>query len=148
MESGFASVWNRVTGSAPPEDAAIRLRRWIRDEAQGVRAYEALLRMVAVKTAHETIRQILSDERMHLKRLQTMYYLHTGDICLPEVSEEPKPNSLLQGLRSQYARELSQAESLGRAGSGGSDLEALFSELAEDKRKIAARLRGLVERLL
>ena len=148
MESGFASVWNRVTGSTPPEDATIRLRRWIKDEAQGVRTYEALLRMSAVKPVHETIRQVLSDERMHLKRLQTMYYLHTGDICLPEVSEEPKPNSLLQGLRSQYARELSQAESLGRAGSGGSDLEALFAELGEDKRQIAARLRGLAERLL
>ena len=148
MESGFASVWNRVTGSCPAEDEQTKLRRWIRDEAENIRAYEALLRGTQPKPANTMLRQVLNEKRRRLKRLQTMFFLRTGDIYVFTLPEEAKPPSFLQGLRHQYAEELAQAESFRQASSAGSDLGEVCALLAEENRAAAARLRSLAERLL
>ena len=148
MESGFASVWNRVTGACPAEDEQTKLRRWIRDEAESIRAYEALLRMGLPKQVDTMLRQILSEKRRRLKRLQTMFFLRTGDILVFRLPEEAKPQSFLQSLRKQYAEELAQAESFRQAATAGSDLGEVCALLAESNRAAAARLRSLAERLL
>ncbi len=148
MESGFASVWNRVTGACPAEDEQTKLRRWIRDEAGSIRAYEALLRTGLPKPVNTMLRQILWEKRRRLKRLQTMHFLRTGDTLVFTLPEETKPPSFLRGLRNQYAEELAQAESFRQASSAGSDLGEVCQELAEENRAAAARLRSLAERLL
>jgi hypothetical protein len=148
MESGFAAVWERVTGDLPAKDEQAKLRRWIEDEAHSIRAYEALLRTGLPRAAQETLRQILSEKRIRLKRLQTVVFLRTGDIHVVSLPEEPKPPTLLRSLRSRYAAELAQAESFRRAVSGGSDLREICAELAEGNRLTAERLRSLAERLL
>ena len=148
MESGFASVWSRVTGACPAEDEQTKLRRWILDEAQSIRAYEALLLTGLPKPVSTVLRQIRSEKRRRLKRLQTMYFLRTGDTFAISLPEGAKPLSFLKGLRNQYVEELAQAESFRHAASAGSDLSEVCLELAEENRNTAARLRSLAERLL
>ena len=148
MESGFTSVWNRVTGACPAEDEQTKLRRWIRDEAQSIRAYEALLRAALPKPANTMLRQVLSGKKRRLKRLQTMYFLRTGDTFAVSLPQEGKPLSFLHGLRDQYAVELTQAECYRQAASAGGDLSEVCALLAEENRNTAAGLRSLAERLL
>ena len=61
MEADFASVWSRVTGLNPAENELTMLQRWIRDETESARSYEALLRLRLPGPAAETLRALLRE---------------------------------------------------------------------------------------
>ena len=148
MEADFASVWSRVTGERPTEDAQAKLRRWIQDESEAVWAYRCMLRAKVPSQARETIAVLLKEENRELRRLQTLYYLRTGDILDPAPPQERKKQPLLSALRERYAAVLMQAESYRQASALPNDLQALCGELASEKDGQALLLRQLTACLL
>ena len=148
MEADFASVWSRVTGERPTEDAQTKLRRWIQDESEAIYVYRCMLRGRVPSQARETLAVLLKEENRELRRLQTLYYLHTGDILVPAPPKERKKQSLLSALRERYAVVLMQAESYRQASALPHDLQALCGELASEKDGQALLLRQLTARLL
>jgi rubrerythrin len=148
MESDFAAVWGRVTGEIPAENELSRLRRWIRDEAEECSAYEELLHASLPSAIRETLRGILREERRHLKQLQTLYYLRTGDSAVPAHAGNGKRMPFLQAMRERYAAELSQSESYGKAAAEKKDLAALCLQLSAEEEMHALQLRRIMERLL
>ena len=148
MEADFASVWSRVTGERPTEDAQTKLRRWIQDESEAIYVYRCMLRGRVPSQAHETLAVLLKEENRELRRLQTLYYLRTGDILVPLSPQERKKQPLLSALRERYAVVLMQAESYRQASALPHDLQALCGELASEKDGQALLLRQLTARLL
>lgn len=148
MEGDFASVWSRVTGERPTEDAQTKLRRWIQDESEAIYVYRCMLRGRVPSQARETLAVLLKEENRELRRLQTLYYLRTGDILVPVPPQERKKQPLLSALRERYAVVLMQAESYRQASALPHDLQALCGELASEKDGQALLLRQLTARLL
>lgn len=148
MEADFASVWSRVTGERPTEDAQTKLRRWIQDESEAIYVYRCMLRGRVPSQARETLAVLLKEENRELRRLQTLYYLHTGDILVPAPPQERKNQPLLSALRERYAAVLMQAESYRQVSALPHDLQALCGELASEKDGQALLLRQLTARLL
>ncbi len=144
MDSSFAAVWSRVTGVPPGEDELTVLRRWLRDEAEGIRAYEALLRSRLPAPAERTLRSLLQTERRHFRQLQVLYYLRTGDNWTPP-PPAPQPRwPWMKALRERYAAAIAQEESYRRfTASEKRDLAALSAELAKEEEAQAALLRKL-----
>ena len=148
MDSGFTAVWSRVTGVPPGEDELTALRRWLRDEAEGIRAYEALLRGRFPTAAERTLRALLQTERRHFCRLQVLYYLRTGDNWTPPPPGPQQGRSWMKALRERYAAAIAQEESYRRfAASEKRDLAALCAALAKEEEAQAALLRKLISRL-
>ncbi len=148
MDADFASVWSRVTGGRPAEDELTKLRRWLRDEAEGIRSYETMLRYRLPPHARETLGTLLKTERRHLRQLRTLYYLRTGDSWLPPKPEEQEQPPLMKSLRERYAAVLAQEESYRQAASERRDTAALCESLAGEEAANAAQLRELTRRLL
>ncbi len=148
MEAGFASVWNRVTGTNTAENELAKLQRWIRDEAEGARSYETLLHGRLPAPAAETLRGILRQQRRQLRQLQTLYYLRTGDTLAVSLPERREMQPWMKALRERYDAALTQAEGYRQAASERRDTAALCAMLAEEKEGQAIRLRQLAERLL
>ncbi len=148
MEADFASVWSRVTGLDPAEDELTMLRRWIRDETETMRSYEGLLRSRLPNMAAETLRSLLREQRGLLRRLQTLYYLRTGDALIVPQTETQKKQPLMKALRESYEAALTQAEGYRRATTVRRDTAELCIKLAEAKDAQADGLYRLTERLL
>ena len=148
MEADFASVWNRVTGTNTAENELATLQRWIRDEAEGVRSYEALLHGKPPAPAVETLWAFLRQQRRQLRQLQTLYYLRTGDTFAVSLPERREMQPWMKALRERYEAALTQAEGYRQAASKRRDTAALCAMLAEEKDGQASRLRQLAERLL
>ena len=148
MEADFASVWSRVTGLNPAENELTMLQRWIRDETESARSYEALLRLRLPGPAAETLRALLREQRRLLLRLETLYYLRTGDTLLVSPTEAQKKQPLMKALRERYEAALNQADSYRRARAERRDAAELCAKLAEAKDAQADALRRLTARLL
>ena len=107
-----------------------------------------MLRARVPSQARETIAVLLKEENRELRRLQTLYYLRTGDILVAVPPQERKKQPLLSALRERYAAVLMQAESYRQASALSHDLQALCGELASEKEGQALLLRQLTARLL
>ena len=148
MGSDFASVWSRVTGMRPAEDELTKLRRWMGDETEELRAYEMILRSSLPNQVRETLSSILRDKRRHMKELQTLYYLRTGDVWnLPKPGDRRK-QPLMKALRERYAAAISLAVSYRDCAAEQRDLASLCAALAQDEDTLAMKLRSLIKRLL
>ena len=148
METDFAEVWGRVTGGRPAEDELTRLRRWIRDEWEGIAADEALLSQRVPPQVRKTLSVLLSQEKRRLRKLQAVYYLRTGDVCIPPKTARQAASPLMKTLRERYSALLTQADGYRNFPEEPRDLAGLCAELAAEKEAHAFRLRQLVESLL
>ncbi len=148
MEADFASVWSRVTGTRPSEDELTKLRRWIRDEWEGIAADEALLKQRIPAPVRMALRALLQQEKHQLRKLQALYYLRTGDVCVPPKTNRQTPVPLMKALRERYAAILTQADDYRQSPEGTRDLARLSAGLAAEKEAHALRLRQIVESLL
>ena len=152
---GFAAVWQRV--SSPPElmtvperprDPAAELRSFLTQEAQRT-AYYAAAAALAEPRRREQLRALSGDCRQALKKLQTEYFLLTG-----EQQTSPMPRLQNDGclgfLRRSYLSEQAGARDYAAAAACTEEtqLRGLYAELAE---RCAARresVRALVRGLL
>ena len=102
------SVWQRVQGreTAALEAAAeesVKLEQLIESEAEGEYRYRMIARAAEGHCA-AALREMSADCRQNLKRLQTEYFMETGDTF----AVQPAPlehDGLLGYLRREYLRE-------------------------------------------
>ena len=149
--SGFDAVWQRVQGRQPPEEAprnAPGMAELIRGEAEGARYYTALARLCTGRSA-DAFAAMAAECRRSLKRLQTEFFLETGDTCA--VGRESLPcDGALGYLRRAYLREGRAAQDYLRASASaeGEALRLLYGELSRLCTRRREKLFGLAEQML
>ena len=149
----FSRVWSRVEGNAPPPPppraAPEDLAALIRKETAALRAYQAM----AGKTRGNSTAvwaRLAAGSRKLIRRLQTEYYLRSGDSC-PVPREAARKSETWEEL--YYSRawldagqaERAYLEAAGRTEDAG--LLAVFAEAAERKRRQREELRALCRQL-
>lgn len=147
----FSRVWPRVGGGAPPspppQAAPEELAALIREETAAQRSYLGLAGKTEGSAAAAWAR-LAAGSRKLLRRLQTEYYLRSGNSCpVPrgpardgEAWAEPH-RAWLDAERAERA----YLEAAGRAEDAG--LLAVFAEGAEQKRRQREELRALCGQL-
>ena len=152
----FEKVWPRVTGredappSAPPKKSvADALAEMIGAETAAEQRYLCMAQRVGGTNA-ETLRRLAAGSRGLTKKLQTEYYLLTGDSRPVPARPREKCRALGETLRLAWSS-AGSAEGAYRAAIGQSDddtLRELFREAAELTRNQRKVLRDLAGRLM
>lgn len=152
----FRSVWQRVAvpsqppeteqtlppvSPSPGEGEQARLRLFLERETELLSLYRALSR----RTGNSAAGRLFSDTQKHLRRLQTEYFLLTGDTLAPPPGQKP-PAGVLPLLRRAYLSEGELAEQYEAAGTG--PLRELYLARAEATRSRRETLRGMIARAL
>lgn len=152
---GFAAVWQRVNTPAEPvllpptkPDGTALLRRFLSEEAGRAADYAAIAGLTAGRGA-ETLRSLATDCRQCRKRLETAYFLLSGEALLPELSRLP-PDGFLGYLRRAYLNELAAERQYAAAAeeTRPGELHSLFEELTGHCARRRERVRGLVQGIL
>ena len=151
-------VWPRVAGkdmpappegTAPKEGAAEILAEMIGDEAAAERRCLCMAQGALGANA-SALRRLAAESRGLTKKLQTEYYLRTGDSRPVPRHAQEACRPLGEALRLAWSS-AGRAEGAYRAAAGRTDddsLRELFLEAAERKRNQRALLRGLAGRLM
>lgn len=149
--SGFAPVWQRVTGAASPQKApsergeAVNLRRFIRRESQAAacdrRLYGAF-RGAGFLGAHA------KNAEMRARRLAAELFILTGERTTIRDACPPVRDKLI-ALKNAMERDAAAAEEYRRQISQTSDpqLRALYRSYADERNAAAARKRALIQRM-
>ena len=156
----FAGVWNRVMpvnsdmpGQNAPQKAETndeaQLRAFINDEAADCRYYTALACRSASGQARRLFSQLASEENAHMRKLQTSYFILTGDTHCPPL-DCPYIPSFLDALRTRYIGETKgAAEYLAAAERAGQErLSDLYRSLAENEKRHADSIAALIEQMM
>lgn len=154
----FEKVWPRVTGretpappegTAPKEYAAEELAEMIGAETAAERRYLCMAQRAMGENA-DTLRRLAAGSRGLVKKLQTEFYLRTGDSRpVPRRAREkcrPLSETLRLAWLSAESAERAYRAAIGRADDPG--LRELFREAAELKQSQRALLRDLAGRLM
>jgi len=151
----MSEVWSRVT--ATPEIGAVcsidqsnepaKICGFISKAQRLSFFYEALARKSRVKCAQ--FRRLASEERRNVRRLQTAYFILTGDTCTVGESNV-EVNSLLDALRKAYIEENANADAYRKAEieSKTGSVAELFSTLADRETDHAIKLRDMIAELM
>ena len=126
-----------------------RLEEMIDAEMEDWRTYQGLARR-AGGSAARALGSLAAEERRHVKRLATAYFLITGQRYQGRGQGGGRPAvDLMLGLREQYIREQRGAAAYQSAAEEASDpcLRQLFGELAEEESLHAQAIRGLLEQM-
>ena len=168
----FREVWKRVTESpddsepitlpqkkTEPEPAAAvavkpelprYLEELMNDEASDESAYRVLANNMNSRQAAAALRSLSADEAMHLRRLQALYYLLTGDTYTP-MHEYPRcrQRATLSALRDRYWAESEGSRAYAEAAKTYSDTAArpVFASFSQDEARHARTIESLIERL-
>jgi rubrerythrin len=152
--NNFDRVWMRVSEYASdpdysthetPSNDAETLRSFIEGESKDLAFYMDLAGKCRTP-GRTVINEIASDERRHLKKLQTEYFLLTGDSSVPRRSC-PYTDGILSALRRAYIHETEgYSQYIKAAGETKIPrLEALYTELAADEKRHSEKIRKLIE---
>ena len=161
--AAFDAVWQRVSGaspappspkkrvppSRPPNEDAARLRMLLEESVSAESAYRALIGRTSLRWLRELCAKLRQAENLRRRKLQSAYFLLTGDtLPLRESPAEQAP--VLEMLRGRiFAEDASAAACHEAAQSTGSmELSRLFHELSESEAGHAELLRNAVRRLL
>lgn len=149
-------VWDRIQGeqSSPCEpsegnrDPAL-LRSLIEEESYDASFYTLLAIKTRGRPIQRTLLSLKRDGERCLKRLQTEYFLLTGDTLAPR-ERKPSAPYLLPALRDRWQAEERAAARFAKAAEEASSpsLKALFLTLAEGKTRRAETLRAVLEKTL
>ncbi len=151
----FAAVWSRVMPEteAPEkrasEDIGEKLPLLIESKAQSMRCYAFLARKYAGKKAGDKFKALSKDEKMHLKKLQTAYYILTGDTYALK-NEQIKIVSVLSVLRESFLRERESEKAFILASLNDDEPKRtdLFLKIAADDKRHADILEEIIENTL
>ena len=151
-------VWPRVTGEepgdmktlpGPPEDLAARIGELIDDEEADAAMYTLLAMKTRGSRAEGRLRRLASEERAHGRRLQSEYFMLTGDTWTPK-KRHPSAPYLLRALRERYIGEMQGAANYETLAQQMQDprLRTMFFELGRDERRHAGVVREIIESLM
>lgn len=160
MESGFDmdnfdSVWRRVSADEMPmttsagETEEERLKRFMDDEARDASTYARMASRSSDSRRARLFRQMSSDESRHLRKLQTWYFILTGDTYAPKPGK-PEMTSMLGLMRAQYKGELAGSKEYNDAARATKyeRLAELYTENAADEASHAKQLEQMIEEIM
>ena len=132
----------------PSEDYAAMLRDLMDCKAEDIALYCCLIKRLT-GCAAETLLKCLRDERRHLKKLQTQYYLLTGELYCPPTAC-PCVFLVADALRAQYEKELTTHRNHRDMASrtSRSDIADMCNCIADDDAVHARRISCLFESLM
>jgi rubrerythrin len=154
----FDAVWDRVSGNNPgtglsPEqtmklkgaDDRAQLRKFMDDEAADAQFYCVL----AAKTTgcmRRTLSNIAADERRHLKKLRTKYFILSGETYDP-APVCPVIYSVSDALRKRFEGETKGAAAYKAAAeeTARKDLADTYLDFAADEARHAMEIERLIE---
>lgn len=154
----FDAVWDRVngnnanaytspasTGKEKSTDDAAQLRAFMDDEALDAQYYCVLASKTSGCT-RRTLSNISADERRHLKKLRTKYFILTGEAYDPAPAC-PVVYSVSDALRKRYAGEVKGASAYKAAAehTAQEGLADTYLELASEEARHAMDIERLIE---
>lgn len=156
-KDNFEEIWRRVavtdqketSAPAAPRDESAELAAFMDEEATDAAQYAALASMCRDAAVSKVLHGISAEEREHVKRLQTAYFLIKGDTYVPIRKPFPTPRSMLGALRARYWEELQGETNYRAAAKAAKSVSAgLYESLADDEHDHAARLAVLIQHML
>lgn len=145
------AVWARVLGTAPaPAEAtppAAELLQFLTDKRVGFEIYRKLSRRLWGRNA-ALLRNIAEEERAHFYSLHAAYYAETGRRAELPPDQPSRLPPLPEAVLSARNRENSTARAYEEAAKRWPSLSDGFRAMAEDERRHARLLNGLLGRLL
>ena len=152
----FDDVWRRVMPeaeedrkerravTAPEKDDISRLRDFMDDEAHDALLYSALASLCRGRT-RQTLFQIASDERCHLRNLKAAYFIGTGEMYHP-TDACPLIYAAADTLRGKYRDEKAGAAAYRAAAEKTTvkELADTYLAHAEDESRHAKMIRCII----
>ena len=143
---GFRTVWKRVTESGGESSDDIgTLRKLLDEKATQTSRYEALLRYCRLSPLSD----ILREEKLHMRRMQTMHFILTGDTYAPKIEKDGEKN-VLELLRKCHGAE-TKSLTLFRSAWNSCKNERLgetYAEILDDERQHIRTLEAVIEAIL
>ena len=155
MENGYDldewnPVWKRESNEMSAGDPEVeRLQRFMNDEARDANTYARMAQRSSDPRRAQTFRHMSADEKNHLRRLQTWYFILTGDTYVPQPSK-PEVTSMLGLMRSQYKGELEGAREYAEAAKTTKyeRLAEIYADNAGDEASHAKNLERMLEDIM
>lgn len=149
--ASLARVWERVAspsgpGDVPEDRMRAQLALFIRNSVAAGGMYALLASKTRGSAAERTFRRLAREEADTERRLQTRFFLLTGDTCAM-APVHPSAPSVTGAVREAYLAELENAERYRSSARLPGD-SGLFEELAGRERSHAEALRLLLERTI
>ena len=158
--SAFEAVWDRVSAAsspspkkkapppAPSKEDASQLRIFLQETSEAENAYRAAAGRTSLRWLKELCEKLRRQKSIQTRRLQSAYFLLTGDTCpLPQKPEAGYP--VLELLRGRLLQERSSAAAFHAAckETGDMELSRLYRELAAENTRSGELLRTAISRL-
>lgn len=127
------------------------IRGFLRDEVADAQTYRYLASLAPTQEGKRLMRQITSEETGHVRTLQSVCFLITGETCPAAVLLPPQQRLLWRDrLRGRYHEETCGGANYARAAEGTADvcLRNIFQRLSADEYRHAEWLRRLLEKAL
>lgn len=148
METDFASVWSRVTGTSA-DTPETQLRRFLKQKAEFACALKSAASLACDAVIRRKLTELYSENCRQMKRLRAALYLLAGECECPAIQKRDAPRSLPEALKQLY-ESADRAASGFRRAAGDTDrpaLETLYAALADETKQQADCLLRLTERL-
>lgn len=143
-------VWDRIRGAQDTgcgELQAEEIKKRICDELADARAYRTLAACLPQKE-RRCLLAISQDESRHAKTLSAIFFLLQGQRFCPERPPQLCVTCLNEELRKRYREEISGAEKYDALSSRAGDFAPQLACIAEDERRHARTILGLLRRIL
>ena len=128
-------IWKRVLGEDEGECSCAmdseRLRRMIEAEKTDACVYRSLSRSAG--SCCEALRRLGQECQCHAKKLETIYFLWTGEKACAASGQLPCYGCMAEALRCQYQRAQAAAAGYERAAEELPEYQGMFQELAGEK---------------
>lgn len=148
----FNEVWSRVTGDTPEssgdpgEKELAGLRGFMDGEYSDSMFYKKLASCLSGREAKRFFAGLAADEHCHFKKLQTAYFLMTGDTYMPE-NKNVQITSILTALYTRFKEETEGAEAYAAAAGNTENarLKCLYTAFSADEARHACGIEKLIE---
>lgn len=142
-------IWKRVLGEEESEpDCALdseRLRVMIENEKTASCTYSMMARR-AGSCGGDLLRRLAKEEAAHAKKLETVYFLWTGEHACAVSGNLPKFACIAEGLRQIHGEELKTAKLYQRTAEELPEFRDLFLCLSADETRHSEEVRRLLQK--
>ena len=155
QRDNFDKVWQRVMASNESvvekqtgKSEEKMLEEFMEDEAFDAKCYDVLASRVT-PWAKNIIKSIADDEKIHLKKLRTAYFILTGKTYQPQ-TVPVQFTCTADALRKRYIGESEGADAYLKASANSRkrDISLLYGKLACDEKRHAELINRLLENLM
>lgn len=139
-------IWKRVLGEDEEEVTAMdseKLIAMIEDEKTDSCTYRQMARCACGKDA-EVLRRVAQEEYCHSRKLETIYYIWTGEKAQVMSGPLPQYDCLAEALRDRYQKELEGERAYLQAAEELPEHRELLLCIAADEARHAETMRCLL----